>query len=94
MALLLLALAAGIILLSEMKSRGTKRVSGSVPVDKPEQPWSKIVQKGQTIIGEPFTSIGGYAIACDGRDFMYAPEVDLKPSKYQIENPQELPLGV
>jgi hypothetical protein len=95
MALVLLLAAGTIVFLSEWRHRQPHRLSGRVPLrDREVDPWSKIVQKGQVIVSEPFTSIGGYAIACDGRDFMYAPEVDQPTSKYQMENPQEIPLGL
>lgn len=92
MALVLLVIG-GLIVYSEMNNREQPdRLRRKVNLkDRKVDPWSKIVQKGQVIVSEPFTSIGGYPIATDGRDFMYAPEVDEFGS--QMENPQEIPLG-
>lgn len=88
-----LLLAVGLIIFFYEKSQSQpRRLTGHLPINKSDEPWSKIVQKGQVIVSEPFTSIGGYAIACDGRDFMYTPHVD--EFYHQMENPQELPLGI
>lgn len=94
--MVLLLGAAAVILLSELSQRQPRRLSGKVPLkDRKVDPWSTIVQKGQVIVAEPFTSIGGYPIATDGRDFMYSPDVDeVQPSDLQMENPQEIPLGI
>jgi len=95
MALIILLIAGALILFSEHKNWQPKRLSGGIPVrDRKVDPWSKLVQKKQVIVSEPFTSIGGFPIACDGRDFMYSPEVDEVESNYQMENPQELPAGL
>jgi hypothetical protein len=69
--------------------------SGRLPVDDEGGSWSKIVQKGQVLVAEPFTSIGGFPIATDGRDFMYSPDVDEEQGyDHQMENPQEIPAGL
>lgn len=98
MALYILAGAALLVLASEFKWWEPRRLSGAVPTkDHTDQPWTKLVQKGQVIVSEAFTSIGGYPIATDGRDFMYSPDVDeVTPSSgmYQMENPQEMPVGI
>jgi hypothetical protein len=94
MAMVLLLAGAALVLLGEYGGR-MGRYSQQVPLqDRKVDPWSKIVQKGQVIVPEPFTSIGGYAIACDGRDFMYSPPVDLREANFQMENPQEIPIGI
>lgn len=93
---MVLLLAGAAILSYEFFRSQPRRHSGTVPLrDRIVDPWSKIVQKGQVIVSEAFTSIGGYAIATDGRDFMYSPDVDeVQPSDLQMENPQEIPLGI
>lgn len=92
----ILLLSAAAIIIYELSRTQPKRHSGRVPLkDRVVDAWSKIVQKGQVIVSEAFTSIGGYAIATDGRDFMYSPDVDeVEPSDLQMENPQEIPLGI
>jgi hypothetical protein len=71
------------------------RHAGRVPMDDNTGSWTSIVQKGQVLVPEPFTSIGGYPIACDGRDFMYSPDVDEEQGyDHQMENPQEIPAGL
>jgi hypothetical protein len=96
MAMVFLLVGGLAILLYEYGRYEPRRLSGQVPLkERKADPWSKIVQKGQVIVSEPFTSIGGYAIACDGRDFMYSPDVDeVHPSQLQMENPQEIPIGI
>lgn len=91
-----LLLAGAAIIVYELSRSQPRRLSNKVPLkDRIIDPWSRIVQKGQVIVSEAFTSIGGYAIATDGRDFMYSPDVDeVAPSDLQMENPQEIPLGI
>ena len=92
MAMVLLLAVGAAIFMYEWSHRQPRRLSGKHPITKQHQdPWTKIVQKGQVIVAEPFTSIGGYAIACEGRDFMYAP--DVHEFTHQMEHPQELPIS-